>query len=119
MKLAKWSKQRLEFRNTWTKLEFCADKWDNEFTYDYIVYSTVGNISQVNNGKNLTFYIRITTFVADMKVTDKILTKINRIDRGDLFGYDALGITSDDVIAASKALSRLVDMLLPRPWEKV
>jgi len=57
----------------------------------------------------LTFCIKIITFVADMKVTDKILTKINRIDTGDIFGYDALGITSEDVIAASKALSRLVD----------
>lgn len=44
-----------------------------------------------------------------MKVTDKILVKINRIDAGNVFGYDSLGITSDDVIAASKALSRLVD----------
>lgn len=44
-----------------------------------------------------------------MKVTDKILAKINRIDTGDVFGYDILGIDSDEVLAASKALSRLVD----------
>ena len=43
-----------------------------------------------------------------MKVTDKILARINRIDTGDVFGYDTLGINSDEVIAASKALSRLV-----------
>ena len=44
-----------------------------------------------------------------MKVTDKILAKINRIDTGDVFGYNTLGINSDEVLAASKALSRLVD----------
>ena len=44
-----------------------------------------------------------------MKVTDKILAKINRIDTGDVFGYDTLGVNSDEVLAASKALSRLVD----------
>ena len=44
-----------------------------------------------------------------MKVTDKILAKINRIDTGDIFGYNTLGINSDEVLAASKALSRLVD----------
>ena len=44
-----------------------------------------------------------------MKVTDKIAAKINRIDTGDVFGYDTLGLTSDEIIAGSKALSRLVD----------
>lgn len=44
-----------------------------------------------------------------MKVTDKILAKINRIDTGDVFGYDSLEINSDEIIAASKALSRLVE----------
>jgi hypothetical protein len=44
-----------------------------------------------------------------MKVTDKILAKINRIGTGDVFGYDTLGLTSDEIIAGSKALSRLVD----------
>lgn len=44
-----------------------------------------------------------------MKVTDKIVAKINRIDAGDVFGYGTLGLTSDEVIAGSKALSRLVD----------
>lgn len=44
-----------------------------------------------------------------MKVTDKIVAKINRIDTGDLFGYDTLGLNSDEIIAGSKALSRLVD----------
>ena len=44
-----------------------------------------------------------------MKVTDKIVAKINRIDTGDVFGYDTLGLTSDEIIAGSKALSRLVD----------
>ena len=44
-----------------------------------------------------------------MKVTDKILAKINRIDTGDVFGYETLGINSVEVIAASKALSRLAD----------
>lgn len=43
-----------------------------------------------------------------MKVTDKIVTKINQIDSGDLFGYDMLGLTPDEIIAGSKALSRLV-----------
>ena len=43
-----------------------------------------------------------------MKVTDKIVAKINRIDTGDVFGYDTLGLTSDEIIAGSKALSRLV-----------
>jgi predicted transcriptional regulator of viral defense system len=44
-----------------------------------------------------------------MKVTNKIKTKIDRIDTGEVFGYDTLGITSNEVIAASKALSRLVE----------
>ena len=44
-----------------------------------------------------------------MKVTDKIVAKINRIDTGDVFGYNSLGLTSDEIIAGSKALSRLVD----------
>jgi predicted transcriptional regulator of viral defense system len=44
-----------------------------------------------------------------MKVTDKIVAKINRIDTGDVFGYDTLGLTSDEIIAGSKALSRLAD----------
>lgn len=44
-----------------------------------------------------------------MKVTDKIVAKINRIDTGDVFGYDTLGLTSDEIIAGAKALSRLVD----------
>lgn len=44
-----------------------------------------------------------------MKVTDKIVAKINRIDIGDVFGYDTLGLTPDEIIAGSKALSRLVD----------
>ena len=43
-----------------------------------------------------------------MKVTDKIVAKINRIDTGDVFGYDTLGLKSDEIIAGSKALSRLV-----------
>lgn len=44
-----------------------------------------------------------------MKVTDKIVAKINRIDKGDVFGYDTLGLTSGEIIAGSKALSRLVE----------
>lgn len=44
-----------------------------------------------------------------MKVTDKIAAKINRIDTGDVFGYDTLGLTPDEIIAGAKALSRLVD----------
>lgn len=44
-----------------------------------------------------------------MRVTDKIAAKINRIDTGDVFGYDTLGLTSNEIIAGSKALSRLVD----------
>lgn len=44
-----------------------------------------------------------------MKVTDKIVAKINRIDSGDVFGYDVLGLTSDEITAGTKALSRLVD----------
>ena len=31
MKLAKWSKQRIDARNTWTRSNFCADEWDNEY----------------------------------------------------------------------------------------
>jgi predicted transcriptional regulator of viral defense system len=44
-----------------------------------------------------------------MKVTAKIAAKINRIDSGDVFGYDTLELTSDEITAGSKALSRLVD----------
>lgn len=44
-----------------------------------------------------------------MKVTDKILARINRIDTGDLFGYAILGLNADEIIAGSKALSRLVN----------
>ena len=55
---------------------------------------------------NLTFNLSLSLI---MKVTDKILAKINRIDAGDVFGYDTLGITSDEILAASKALGRLVD----------
>lgn len=44
-----------------------------------------------------------------MKVTDKITAKINRIDTGDVFGYDTLGLTPNEIIAGAKALSRLVD----------
>jgi predicted transcriptional regulator of viral defense system len=44
-----------------------------------------------------------------MKVTDKIAAKINRIDTGDVFGYDTLGLNSNEIIAGAKALSRLVD----------
>lgn len=43
-----------------------------------------------------------------MKVADKITDKINRIDTGVVFGYDTLGLTSDEVVAGAKALSRLV-----------
>ncbi len=28
-KLAKWSKQRIDARNTWTRSGFCAAEWDN------------------------------------------------------------------------------------------
>jgi hypothetical protein len=31
MKLKKWSKQRIDARNTWTRSDFCADEWDNEY----------------------------------------------------------------------------------------
>lgn len=44
-----------------------------------------------------------------MKAIDKIVAEINRIDAGDLFGFDNLGLNSHEVIADSKALSRLVD----------
>jgi predicted transcriptional regulator of viral defense system len=57
----------------------------------------------------LTFKIKLLSLLLDMKVTDKIVAKINRIDTGDVFGYDTLGLTSDEIIAGSKALSRLVD----------
>lgn len=53
-----------------------------------------------------------------MKVTDKIIAKINRIDTGDVFGYDTLGLTSDEVIAGAKALSRLVDKGIVRRARK-
>ena len=54
-----------------------------------------------------------------MKVTDKIKTKIDRIDAGEVFGYDMLGITSNEVIAASKALSRLVEKVISNEQKKV
>lgn len=44
-----------------------------------------------------------------MKVTDKIVAKINRIATGDVFGYDTLGLTSNEIIAGSKALGRMVN----------
>jgi hypothetical protein len=44
-----------------------------------------------------------------MKVTDKIERKIKKIAPGDVFGYDALGLSSDEVIAGAKALVRLAD----------
>ena len=31
MKLAKWSKQIIDARNTWTRSNFCAGEWDNEY----------------------------------------------------------------------------------------
>lgn len=43
-----------------------------------------------------------------MKVTDKILRKINLIAPGAVFGYDTLGLASDEVTAGAKALGRLV-----------
>jgi hypothetical protein len=42
-----------------------------------------------------------------MTVAEKIKQKIDRIDIGALFGYAALGITPNEVLAASKAISRL------------
>lgn len=42
-----------------------------------------------------------------MNITDKIKTRIDQITTGDVFGYAALGIAPDEVLAASKALSRL------------
>jgi len=42
-----------------------------------------------------------------MTVAQKIKQKIDRIDKGTLFGYNTLGITPDEVLAASKAISRL------------
>ena len=44
-----------------------------------------------------------------MKVTDKIERKIKKIAPGDVFGYDTLGLASDEVMAGAKALGRLVD----------
>ncbi len=44
-----------------------------------------------------------------MKVTDKIERKIKKIAPGDVFGYDALGLSSSEVIAGAKALGRLTD----------
>ncbi len=35
MKLAKWGKQRCEFRNTWTKRGFCAGEWGNEYSKNF------------------------------------------------------------------------------------
>lgn len=34
MKLAKWSKQRIDARNTWTRSNFCAAEWDDEYVGD-------------------------------------------------------------------------------------
>ena len=42
-----------------------------------------------------------------MTVTDKIANRIDLIAPGALFGYDTLGLTSDEVMAGAKALGRL------------
>ncbi|OXE98103.1 hypothetical protein BC749_109106 [Flavobacterium araucananum] len=42
-----------------------------------------------------------------MKVTDKIERKIKQIAPGEVFGYDTLGLASNEVLAGAKALSRL------------
>jgi hypothetical protein len=31
MELAKWSKQRIDARNTWTRSDFCEAEWDNDY----------------------------------------------------------------------------------------
>lgn len=46
-------------------------------------------------------------FAVDMTVTDKITSRINLIAPGAVFGYDTLGLSSDEVIAGAKALGRL------------
>ena len=47
MKLAKWSKQRSGFRNTWTKDGFCADEWGNE-KIDLRIY-TIKRLNTISN----------------------------------------------------------------------
>lgn len=42
-----------------------------------------------------------------MKVTDKIERKIKQIAPGEVFGYDTLGLASNEVLAGAKALGRL------------
>lgn len=42
-----------------------------------------------------------------MNIADKIERKIKQIARGEVFGYDTLGLTSSEVLAGAKALSRL------------
>lgn len=44
-----------------------------------------------------------------MNVAEKIKQKIDRIDTGVVFGYTALGLTPGEVLAASKAMSRLAE----------
>ncbi|MDX6191989.1 hypothetical protein SGQ83_21775 [Flavobacterium sp. Fl-318] len=42
-----------------------------------------------------------------IKVTNKIINKINQINKGDLFGYEIFELSSSEAIAGYKVLSRL------------
>jgi len=37
MKLVKWSKQRIDARNTWTRSNFCAAEWGNGYFKIYFL----------------------------------------------------------------------------------
>lgn len=44
-----------------------------------------------------------------MNIAASIKSKINKLDSGEVFTYDTLGIPPNEFLAAAKALSRLVE----------
>ena len=46
-KLAKWSKQRIDARNTWTRSDFCEGEWDNDLTYYLFLFWKIDNIKPI------------------------------------------------------------------------
>ena len=70
---------------------------------------------QVFCAKNLTLFGVQSTFIRNyfemrlnMNVASKIKAKINRIEPGKVFGYQDLGISNQDYVAAAKAIGRMV-----------
>ena len=47
MKLVKWSKQRIDARNTWTRRNFCTGEWDNNIIYFSILFWKIDNIKPI------------------------------------------------------------------------